>query len=118
MLKDKSLDNLAAGETLAALGLTDAASTRYYYALFQAAIHGLTRRGWTPGRIRSGAVSWDHTMVMHSIQLVRGRRTDAALFRAMRELREQADYSDDSVDPGRIASRVAAVREFAEEVTR
>ncbi len=42
MLKDKAAANLKAGEALLALGFVDPAASRYYYALFQAAVHALT----------------------------------------------------------------------------
>ena len=118
MLKDKAARNLQAGEALAALGLVDPATTRYYYALYQAAVHGLTRLGFAPSRVRSGAVEWDHSMVMNNVSLVRGRRSDRELYRSMREMRRDADYRDDAVDPAELAAQVAAVRDFVEEVTR
>lgn len=117
MLKHKARDNLRAGETLAALGLPDPAASRYYYAMFQAAVHALSRRGWTPGRLQSGAIEWSHVVVMNNVSLVRGRRTDAAFFKVMRELRTRADYDDKSVEPGLLAAHVDDVREFVDEVT-
>ncbi len=117
MLKDKARNNLRAGEALAALGLPDAAASRYYYAMFQAAVHALTRRSWTPGRLQSGAVEWSHVVVMNNVSLVRGRRSDRALFDSMRDLRVMADYDDDSIAPGRLAACVEGVRAFVEEVT-
>jgi hypothetical protein len=118
MLKDKAAKNLQAGETLAALGLVDPATTRYYYALYQAAVHRLTQRGWTPARVRSGAVEWDHSMVLNNVVHARGRRSDRVLYESMRELRGIADYHIDFVEPGELAVWVAAVREFVEEATR
>ena len=55
MLNDKAKANLRAGDILAAAGLHDPAASRYYYSLYQAAVHGLSRLGRTPGRTRSGA---------------------------------------------------------------
>src|SRR5512138_1571990 len=118
MLRHKARDNLRAGEALAALGLVDPATSRYYYAMYQAAVHALTRRGWTPGRLQSGAVDWSHVVVMHNASLLRGRRFDRFLFDSMRELRTQADYGDDSVDPAQLADKVDEVREFVEELIR
>ena len=117
MLQHKAAKNLQAGETLAALGLVDPAASRYYYALFQAAVHRLMQRGWTPGRLRSGAIQWDHTMVMSNILLVRGRRSDRELYESMRNIREDADYRDETVDPAVLARHVSAVRDFVEEAT-
>jgi len=118
MLKDKAAANLKAGETLLALGLTDPAASRYYYALYQASVHVLTRKGYTPSRFQSGAVEWGHVMVMHNVFLVRKQRSDHDLYSAVRDLRLQADYEDDAVAAGALALRVAAVRSFVEEVLR
>jgi len=118
MLKNKASNNLRAGEALAVLGLRDPAASRYYYAMFQAAVHRLTVLGWTPGRLERGAVRWGHAMVANNVLLVRKLRSDRDLYAEMQDLRERADYRDDSVKQERLAARVAAVREFVEEATR
>jgi len=118
MLKNKASNNLRAGEALAVLGLVDPAASRYYYAMFQAAVHRLTVLGWTPGRLERGAVKWTHTMVANNVLLVRKRRSDRDLYAEMRNMREDADYHDDSVEPERLATLVAAVQEFVGEATR
>lgn len=118
MLRDKAKDNLRAGEALAALGLVDPATNRYYYAMYQAAVHALTRRGWTPGRLESGAVDWSHVVLMNNASLLRGRRSDRLLLGEMRDLRMQADYGDGSVIPVHLAELVADVRDLVEELIR
>jgi len=118
MLKDKSARNLQAGEILVAAGLVDPATSRCYYAMFQAAVHRLTALGWTPARLERGAVRWTHAMVANNVLLVRRRRSDRDLFAEVRTLREEADYQDLSVDHRRLAGHVAAVRAFVEEATR
>jgi uncharacterized protein (UPF0332 family) len=115
MLSDKAKANLQAGEILSAAGLVDPAASRYYYAMFQAAVHRLTALGWTPGRLSSGAVKWDHTMVANNVLLVRRRRSDRDLFAEVRRLRERADYEDKAADRDRLALLVVAMREFVEE---
>jgi uncharacterized protein (UPF0332 family) len=116
MLKEKARKNLKVADVALALGFVDAAASRYYYAAFQAAVHGLTRRGRTPGQFRAGAIEWDHVMVMHNVALVRGRRSDRELLRELRELRRTADYHDDSVESTELAAIVADARAFVEEV--
>lgn len=118
MLKDKAARNLQAGETLAVAGLTDPAATRYYYAMFQAAVHRLATLGWTPGRLSSGAVRWSHTIVQNNVLLIRSRRSDRGLYLELRRMREEADYGDDTADPALLAARVAEVRDFVEAATR
>ena len=118
MLKHKARNNLRAGEALATLGLLDPAASRYYYAMYQAAVHTLARRGWTPGRLQSGAVDWSHVVVMNNASLLRGRGSDRYLFGAMRDLRTQADYYDTAVVPALLASKVDEVRALVEELTR
>ena len=116
MLSDKARANLQAGEILSAAGLADPAASRYYYAMFQAAVHRLIKLGWTPGRLSSGAVEWDHTMVANNVLLVRRLRSDRDLFARMRDLRVRADYRTARVSSGELAAEVAAVRDFVEEV--
>ena len=118
MLRHKARDNLRAGEALAALGLVDPATSRYYYAMYQAAVHTLTRRGWTPGRLQSGAVDWSHVVVMNNASLLRGRRSDRSLFDEVRELRMKADYDDGAVRPEQLAAAVDAVRNLVEVLIR
>jgi len=118
MLKDKAAANLKAGEALLALGLIDPAASRYYYALYQAAVHALTRQGWSPGALRSGAIEWDQDVVTNNAYLVRRRRSDRDLFRTMRKARTEADYLDDSTDGEALASLVVDVRDVVQEATR
>jgi uncharacterized protein (UPF0332 family) len=118
MLKHKAKTNLRAGEALLALGLIDPAASRYYYALFQAAVSRLVEQGRTPGSLASGAVKWSHSVVANNTYLLRQRRSDRLLFDSLRELRNQADYWPTSVDPLEVAVHAGDVREFVEEVTR
>ena len=115
MLADKSAANLRAGDILAAAGLIDPAASRYYYAMFQAAVHRLTKLGWTPGRLSSGAVEWNHTMVANNVLLVRRLRSDRDFFARMRDLRARADYRETSIRPEELAVELDAVRRFVEE---
>ena len=73
MLKDKAVENLAAGDLLVERGHPNAAASRYYYAMFQAAVHRLNLKGWKPGAVRSGAVDWDHSMVLNNLGRIGGR---------------------------------------------
>lgn len=73
MLKDKAVENLAAGNLLVERGHANAAASRYYYAMFQAAVHRLNLKGWRPGAVRSGAVDWDHSMVLNNLGRIGGR---------------------------------------------
>jgi hypothetical protein len=57
-------------------------------------------------------------MVENNVKHVRGRRSDRELYEQMRRLRREADYWADAVSPEELASRVAALRSFVEEVAR
>jgi hypothetical protein len=119
MLKDKSLQNLRAGEALLAFGHLDAAASRLYYACYQAAVHRLTLLGKSPGAIRSGAVKWDHIMVRNVASLVRGRRGDGVVYEQARALRTVADYSShDHATDGMVRALLPWVRDFVEEAAR
>jgi uncharacterized protein (UPF0332 family) len=118
MLKDKALENLAAGESLLAERRVNAAASRLYYAMYQAAVHRLTLYGHRPGKIRSGAVDWDHSMVENNVFMCRGDRRDRPLYIVMRRLRGQADYDDDAVDGWKLDERRDAIRGFVRELAR
>lgn len=118
MLRDKSVENLAAGELLFERGHVNAATSRFYYAMYQAAVSGLDRAGYVAGRIRSGALEWDHSMVENNIAVCRTSREDRLLFMRMRKLRTRADYRDDAVLSGELEDEVGAVRRFVREVVR
>ena len=118
MLKDKAVENLAAGDLLFDRGHVNAAASRYYYAMYQAAVHRLTQRGFRPERIRSGAVEWDHSMVLNNTRWLRKSWRDNLLYLEMRRLRSGADYGDESISVADIADRREAIRDFVRELTR
>jgi uncharacterized protein (UPF0332 family) len=118
MLKDKAIENLAAGELLLDHGHVNAAASRFYYAMYEAAVHRLTLYGHRPGKIRSGAVDWDHSMVENNVFMCRGDRRDRPLYTVMRRLRGQADYDDDAVDKLKLDERRDAIRDFVRELAR
>jgi uncharacterized protein (UPF0332 family) len=73
-------------------GFPDAAVSRLYYAVFQAAVHALKRQGRSPGEFRPGARGWSHRMVRENAALVRGNETDVWFLKRLYSLRIQADY--------------------------
>jgi len=117
MFKDKALASLSAGDLLLAQGLPDDAMSRFYYAMYRAAVHVLTARGHQPSELRSGAVQWDHSMIENNAGLLRGNRDDRRLYREMRALRVMADYGSVSVGAERVAVRRAAVGSLVRDLT-
>lgn len=118
MLKDKALENLAAGELLLDRGLPNAAASRYYYAMYQAAVHRLVQRGLVPGKIRSGALEWDHSMVENNATRLDDDWRDRLLYRQMRGLRGEADYGDGAVRSETLAGFRDAIADFVRRLTR
>lgn len=118
MLKDKALASLAAGDLLLAGGIPDDAASRYYYAMYRAAVHALTKRGKRPGSIRSGAIEWDHSMIENNAGMLRRRPDDRWLYVEMRNLRTLADYRDETVSALHLRCRIEAVRDFVKEFAR
>jgi uncharacterized protein (UPF0332 family) len=118
MLKDKALASLAAGDLLVERGFPDDAASRYYYAMYRAAVHALTVQGRRPGQFRSGAVDWDHSMVENNAGLIRKRFEDRMLYRDMREMRVLADYRPGSVNVGDLRRCRPEVAAFVKELTR
>ena len=116
MLKDKALENLEAGDLLLERGLLNAAASRYYYAMFQAAVFRLELAGDAPGRFQSGAVRWDHATIANNTLRLRGRREDRKLYHAVRQLRVRADYFEAPIGPADIAPLRSRVRGFVQEL--
>lgn len=117
MLKDKALSSLSAGDLLLSQGLTDDAVSRYYYAMYRAAVQSLSDQDYRPGAIRSGAVDWDHSMVENNVWVCRKQSRDRVLYKEMRRLRVRADYGADRVSRGEIEAYREEIREFVEELT-
>ncbi len=118
MLKDKAIENLAAGELLLERGYVNAAASRLYYAMYEAAVHRLTQRGFRPERVRSGAVDWDHSMVENNTRLLREHWRDRLLYLEMRRMRGQADSEDAPVSAADLRVRLSSIRDFVREVGR
>jgi hypothetical protein len=118
VLKDKAVQNLTAGEILLDRGLADAAASRLYYATYQAAVHRLTEDGFEPGAILSGAVEWDHSMVLINVRCLRNRWKDRLLYLEMRHFRGQADYGDAGVPAHELVCRRSAISDFVKELAR
>ena len=116
MLKDKAVENLAAGDLLLERGHINAAASRYYYAMYQAAVRSLTLLEFRPGGIRSGAVDWDHSMVENNVMQCRKEWRDRVLYMQLRRLRSRADYGDEPVLRVEIEERRDAIRQFVKEV--
>jgi uncharacterized protein (UPF0332 family) len=96
-MRGKALRSLEAARRLLAMGFVDEAASRYYFALFQAGIHGLEQRGLKPGDFRSGATYWEHRTVARNASSIRGEAGDTDLFDRARELRHAGDYNPDLV---------------------
>jgi hypothetical protein len=117
MLREKALVNLVAGGLLLEARLHDPAASRLYYAMYQAAVHRFRQMGWAPGRVRSGAVHWDHAMVANNVKCLRGRTADRWLYGRMLRMRVEADYDDAPVREADVAGLRGLVARFVEEVT-
>jgi uncharacterized protein (UPF0332 family) len=117
MLQDKAIENLSAGETLLARGFVDAAASRLYYAMYQAAVSRMANLGIAPVTVQSGAVRWDHAMIAQNTWRLRRRRDDRELYISMMQLRVKADYSDTAVPAVDVSPLVHRVRDFVRELT-
>lgn len=114
-MKEKAIQNLEAGNLLLVRGLVDAAASRFYYALFQAAIHALEGKRASPSR--PGARPWSHRVVGDRIAGVRNRDGDAAFFRKVRDLRGRADYDASPVERRDVEYLKHEIERFVREVT-
>ncbi|MCI0588872.1 MAG: hypothetical protein L0323_18785 [Planctomycetes bacterium] len=115
-LRWKALRSLEAGYLLLEEGLPDDATSRHYYALFQAGVYGLEARARQPREFRS--TYWDHLTVARCAVLLRGRPEDIDLFDRARALRQNADYSSASVQRRWVEFLRREVERFVIEVAR
>jgi uncharacterized protein (UPF0332 family) len=117
----KALRSLAAFDVLARAGgpCVEASMSRAYYAAFQAAVAALERQGHRPGSLSSDATRWQHAVVLNNASLVRGRRDDRELLRALFTLRVRADYSNESITIDLLSTNLLVkARAFVEDSLR
>ena len=98
-------------------GRLDDAANRFYYAAFQAAVHGLERRGFAPGDFRPDATRWSHRTVIEEVARIRNREEDRNLLMALEQLRTTADYTAESVSRSKLEYLRRETERFVREVT-
>ncbi len=96
-MKAKARENLEAALRLLDRGLLNAAASRLYYAVFQAAIHALQSRRRDSAEAPAGGRGWSHAGVQDQIATIRSDDEDQRMFKRLRLLREMADYGQPSV---------------------
>jgi len=108
-------ENLAAAILLLEHGYIRASASRFYFAMFQAVLCVLARRGEKPpgGRDRY----WSHDLVERAAASIRGSKADALLFKRLRRLRTRADYHEARIPRADLELEKHDVRRFVEEVT-
>ncbi len=116
-MRRKALRSLEAARRLLAMGFVDEAASRYYFALFQAGIHGLERKGLKPGDFRSGATYWEHRTVGLHAARIRNEPGDVDLFARSRELRQESDYNRDFVERRDLEFLRFEIERFVMQVT-
>ena len=116
-MRRKARQSLHATRVLLERGLVDDAASRLYFALFQAAVHGLERQGKSPADLRPGATYWEHRTVCRHAALVLGKAEDEDLLADALVLRRDADYRTGPVERWRIESLRPEIFRFVEEVT-
>ncbi len=108
-------ENLAAAFLLFERGLLRAAASRFYFAMFQAVVYSLAKRGERPPGGRDSY--WSHDLVERAAATVRGSEADALLFGHLRDMRVRADYRKERVERGVLTLVRHDVRRFVEEAT-
>ncbi len=116
-MRRKALRSLEAARRLLAMGFVDEAASRYDYALFQAGIHGLEKRGLKPGDFRAGATYWEHRTVARNAARIRNEPGDLDLFERSRDLRHKSDYNRDFVERRDLEFLRFEIERFVMQVT-
>lgn len=98
-------------------GRIDDAANRLYYAAFQAAVHGLERRGFAAGDFRPGATKWSHRTILEEVARIRDREEDRNLLMTLKHLRTTADYTPESVSRKRLEYLRRETERLVREVT-
>lgn len=107
-------ENLAAAILLLEHGHIRAAASRFYFAMFQAAVCALERRGAKPP---SRDRYWSHDLVLRLAQSIRGDVQDKVRLRDLRKMRISGDYQAWEFERRDLERIKNDVRRFVEEVT-
>jgi len=116
-MRAKARRSLEAARLLLARGFVDEAASRLYFALFQAGVYALERRGLRPADFRAGATYWEHRTVARNAERIRGEPGDAGLFERSRDLHQKSDYTRDFVRRRDLEFLRYKVERFVLEVT-
>jgi len=115
----KALENLAAAEADVEAGRHNPASSRGYYAAFQAAVAILIEN-----EVRPRGDAWDHRFVISQFsgKLIRRRKVLPARLTGTLDVllarRLRADYRPSGVSQSNAKDSVARAGEFVEEINR
>jgi uncharacterized protein (UPF0332 family) len=105
-LLPKAKENLTVAETCVETGQCNVAASRFYWASFLAVAWALAGRGTGPDSFKSGAKTWDHTMVFQNLKSALpdpGDKQHRRNYAALKGLREKADYAPDDVSKEELA---------------
>jgi uncharacterized protein (UPF0332 family) len=115
----KAKENLSVGLDLLDSDKLNAAANRLYYALFQAAVHALeSKHGMRPDKLQAGAKWWKHDMVRDNMRLLRDNAQDKVVYKALKDLREEADYKPTTVLKPLLTGRRQSVVDLVNEFTK
>jgi uncharacterized protein (UPF0332 family) len=118
---DKARESVAGARAEYDAGRYNNAVNRSYYAVFQAAIHALQLDGI---RLPGGGDAWGHAFVdsqFSGLLINRRHLYDTSLRNVVEEnrrLREDADYTPDSINPIRASRSVQRAERFVTAVTQ
>ena len=115
--RDLANENWATADGALDAGFVNAAASRYYYAMFHAALHRYGAMAQVAPEVLQGMRTpggWDHRRVAARASAIRGVAADRWLLREMRQVRNDADYEEVGIDPARLRGRLEAVRRFLE----
>jgi hypothetical protein len=116
--KDLARENLSTAEGAYEAGCFNAAASRFYYAMFHAALYRYKSRAQVAADELAGMRAqgrWDHRQVALKGAAVRGIAADRNFLLTMRALRNDADYEEVGVDPAKLHGRLNAIKKFMED---
>ena len=112
--REKATESLSVGLTCLTSSRFNGAANRLYWASFLAVAWAIaTIEGKGPADLSRGHTGWNHTLVAMNLKLVLpgpSNRVLRARYKALKALREKADYAPEGVSVAEIADYDQRVR--------
>ncbi len=116
-MHEKALKTLDSANHLFSAGYIDSATSRFYYAAYQAVVYRLGKNGLRYSDLSDDVTYWKHSLVIDNASLIRGRKKeDRAFLVELFDLRVKADYDIISVKDVELKASIKEIEKFVKEL--